>query len=101
MYGKVDLPQVGSGNVEEGQEVVIKFDNYPFHEYGLIEGQVKRKSDIPQENNTYKLEVELMNGLRTSKGRELQFNQGMQGSAEIITKERRFLYRLFENVFDF
>lgn len=101
MYGKVDLPQAGSGKVDVGQEVVIKFDNYPFHEYGAITGRVLHKSDIPQENNKYKLEVELINGLRTSTGKELKFNQGMQGTAEIITKERRFLFRLFENVFDF
>ncbi len=101
MYGKVDLPQTGSGKVEEGQEVIIKFKNYPYYEYGVIDGIVKNKSDIPQENNTYKVEVELVNGLRTSKGRELNFSQGMQGTVEIKTKERRFLYRIFENVFDF
>lgn len=101
MYGKVDLPQRGSGKVEVGQTVVIKFDNYPHHEYGMINGQVTSKSDFPQEDNTYKVEVSLPDGLRTSFGRELKFNQGMQGSAEIVTKKRRFLFRLFENVFSF
>ena len=101
MYGKVDLPQTGSGKVEVGQEVIIKMENFPFHEYGMVRGVVKSKSDIPQENNTYKLEVDLTNGLHTSFGKELDFKQGMRGSAEIVTKERRFLIRMFENVFDF
>lgn len=101
MYGKVDLPQAGSGKVEEQQEVIIKFDNYPFHEYGVIRGKVKNKSDIPQENNTYKVEVELIDGLKTSIGKKVSFSQGMQGTAEIKTKEKRFLFRIFENAFDF
>ncbi len=99
MYGKVDLPQLGSGDVEVGQEVVIKFDKYRTHEWGMIEGVVKSKSDVPQEDNTYKVEVELTNGLKTSIGKELNFKQGMQGTAEIVTKEKRFLYRLFDNIF--
>ncbi len=101
MYGKVDLPQTGSAKVEIGQIVAIKMKNYPFHEYGILKGVVRKKADIPQENNTYKLEVELVNGLQTNFGKNLDFAPGMIGSAEIITKERRFLNRIFENVFIF
>ena len=101
IYGRVDLPQNRSGKVDTGQVVIIKLDNYPFYEYGMVRGIVKSKSDIPQENNSYKVEVELPDGLRASYGKPITFSQGMQGTAEIVTTERRFLFRLFENVFDF
>lgn len=100
IYGKVDLSHYGSGKVEEGQAVIIKLDNFPYHEFGMIDGVVKNKADVPQENNTYKLEVDLINGLKTSTGRKLDFSAGMNGTAEIITKDRRVISRVFENVFD-
>ncbi|MFT5165424.1 MAG: multidrug efflux pump subunit AcrA (membrane-fusion protein) [Saprospiraceae bacterium] len=101
MYGRVNLPQNRSGKVDTGQVVIIKMKNYPFYEYGIVRGIIKSKSDIPQEDNTYKVEVRLPDGLRTSYGKNLNFSQGMLGSAEIITQERRFLYRIFDNVFKF
>jgi len=101
MFGKVDLPQAGSAAVEDGQEVIIKIDNYPFFEFGAIIGKVKSKSEFPQDNNTYKVEVDLTNGLLTNKGKEIEFRQGMQGTAEIKTKEKRIISRLFENVFNY
>lgn len=99
IYAKVDLPIYNSGSVESGQEVVIKVNNYPYFTFGKLKGLVRSKADIPQENNTYKVEVDLPDGLVTSFNRELEFSQGMQGTAEIITKEKRLLFRLFDNVF--
>lgn len=100
VFAKVDLPNFNSGSVESGQEVVIKVNNYPHLQHGIIKGIVRSKADVLQEDRkTYLVEVNLPEGLLTSFGKELEFSQGMQGTAEIITKEKRLLYRLFDNVF--
>ena len=46
ILGQVYLPSQGAGKVEAGQEVIIKLDNYPYIEYGSINGKVKTISGI-------------------------------------------------------
>ncbi|MCB0706212.1 MAG: HlyD family efflux transporter periplasmic adaptor subunit [Saprospiraceae bacterium] len=93
--GEVMLPVTGSGKVEKGQRVIIKFDSYPFQEFGFVEGRVESKALLPQ-NNTYFVKVSLPNGLITSFGNELTFRQQMIGKAEIITADKRFIERALQ-----
>ena len=96
-FGKVSLPIKGSGKVLEGQEVVIKFDNFPYKEYGVVKGVVKRKSILP-DDDVQNIIVSMDKVLVTSHKKVLPYTQFMQGTAEIITKDRRFIERIFENV---
>ena len=93
--GEVMLPVTGSGKVERGQRVIIKFDSYPFQEFGFVEGLVESKALLPQ-NNTYFVKVSLPNGLKTSFDQELTFRQQMMGKAEIITADKRFIERAMQ-----
>lgn len=97
MVGKVILPVLGSGKVEVGQQVNIKFYNYPHVEYGIVNGIIKAKSLVASDNN-YIVEVELPDGLKTSYGEMLPFTQEMQGTAEIITEDIRLLERIFKPI---
>lgn len=97
MVGKVVLPVAGSGKVKEGQKVNIKFLNYPHTDYGIVQGIIKAKSLITIDNS-YIVEVALPDGLKTSYGKELPFNQEMQGTAEIITEDIRLLARFFKPI---
>lgn len=100
IIGKVELPLVGSGNVKPGQRVLIKFDTYPFLEYGAVEGKVKTKSLLPKpDEEVYSLTVELPNGLITSRGDSIAFRQNMLADAEIVTEEARLIERVFGAAF--
>lgn len=100
IVGRVELPLIGSGKVEPGQRVLIKFDTYPFLEYGLVEGVIKTKSLLPTpEKEVYILTVELPNGLMTSRGNTIAFRQNMLADAEIITEEARLIERVFGAAF--
>jgi hypothetical protein len=96
-FGKVMLPIKGSGKVSEGQEVIIKFDNYPYQEYGIVKGVVKRKAILPNDN-VQDIFVSIDKVLITSHNKKLPYTPFMQGTAEIITKDRRLFERIFENV---
>jgi multidrug resistance efflux pump len=98
IVGIVSLPTMGSGKVKEGQRVVIKFDSYPFQQHGVVEGIVASKALLPMENKTISLRVNLPKGLKTSHLEQIKFDQQMQGGAEIITEERRFIERLFDKL---
>jgi len=94
LVGKITLPVKGSGKVKQGQKVNIRLDNYPYMEFGMVKGIVRNISLVPA-NNNYAVEVEFPEGLHTTYGKTLAFAQEMQGSAEIITENKRLLTRLF------
>ncbi|MEO1624037.1 MAG: HlyD family efflux transporter periplasmic adaptor subunit, partial [Bacteroidota bacterium] len=99
IVGKVRLPIPGSGKVRTGQKVIIKFDSYPYQEYGILVGYVEDKSLLPK-GNEYLVVVSLdaLQGgkILTSHSEQLDFDQEMQGMAEIVTEDRRFIERIFE-----
>jgi len=95
--GNAKLPIAGSGKVEVGRVVNIKLDGFPFQEYGMIKGQVKALSAVPREGH-YDLLIELPEGMTTTYKKDLRFQQKMEGVAEVITKDRTLLERIFEQL---
>ncbi|WP_202701854.1 HlyD family efflux transporter periplasmic adaptor subunit [Flavobacterium sp. UGB4466] len=107
MIGQVNLPENGSGKVKVGQGVIVKLNNYPFNEYGSIKGKVKRislvtnqqtLSDNQNKINSYLVDIDLPNGLKTNYGVELNFHAEAKGTAEVITEDRRLIERFFDNL---
>jgi len=107
LIGNVYLPSTGAGNVKIGQHVNIKLDNFPYNEYGIIDGKVKsvsllaeKKLNISdsQSTNAYLVTVELPNNLITNYGTKIGFQYEIKGVAEIITDKRRLIERLFDNL---
>lgn len=97
MQGIAKLPIAGSGKVNIGQRVNIKLAGFPYQEYGIIRGEIKTMSAIPREGN-YDIIIDLPDGLKSSYDKDLRFQQQMEGVAEIITKERRLIERIFEQL---
>ena len=93
IIGKAQLPMVNSGKVKKGQEVNIKLISYPYIDYGMVKGKIKSISLVPYESS-YSVEIDLVDGLKTFYGKELKLNQGMQGSAEILTDDLRLIQRM-------
>lgn len=109
MIGQVLLPEQGSGKVKPGQQVIIKLDNYPYMEYGSVNGTVKSISMVAnsqptmnnngqKSNGAYLVQINLPEGLKTNYGRILDFKFEIKGTAEIVTKDRRLIERLFDNL---
>ncbi len=105
IFGQVLLPSTGAGKVKQGSKVKVKLDNYPYMEYGSIEGYVSSISLLSQPQKTgqssietYLIVVELPDGLTTNYGETLDFQYEIGGSADIIVKERRLIERLFDNL---
>ena len=91
--GSVQLKMNPSGIVQIGQQVNLKFANYPYMEYGVVKGVVSKISSVPN-GDTYALEVSLPGRMVSSFGKKLEFQQELKGTAEIITEERRLLDRI-------
>ena len=95
MIGKALLPAANNGKVEEGFEINIRLDGYPYQEFGVIKGSVKSKSILPQDGN-YLVELKMPDSLITTYGKLIPFQQEMGGTGNIITKDRRILERIFD-----
>jgi hypothetical protein len=107
LLGQVYLPSHGAGKVVVGQKVIIKLDNYPYMEYGSVDGKVRSISmltnqtdAISRQNNirNYLITVDLPHRLTTNYGATLDFRYEIKGMADIITKPRKLLERLFDNL---
>lgn len=97
IIGRISLPAKGAGKVSEGQKVNIRFENFPYMEYGFIQGKVKSISLIPS-NENYVVEVDMPQDMRTNYNIPLSFGQEMKGTAEIITEDLRLIQRFVNPV---
>lgn len=94
---ELEVPSAGFGKVKVGQEVKLKLDNYPYNEFGLINAKVIGLPALPRQD-TYKLKVELTDGLNSSYGIDIKYSPEMMASAEIITEDLRLIERLFNTL---
>lgn len=94
LLGVALLPLQRSGKVKVGQRVIIRFANYPDQEFGIVNGKVTSISLVPNENN-YRVEIALPEGLTTNYKNTLPVSQEMQATAEIVTEDLRLIERFF------
>jgi multidrug efflux pump subunit AcrA (membrane-fusion protein) len=96
---KAILPIAQSGKVKTGLTTTIRLDAFPYQQYGILRGAVGNIALVPQKED-YQLDIQLNADLTTSYGKILAFRQEMQGSANIITEDRRVVERLLDRFRD-
>ncbi|UCA61831.1 HlyD family secretion protein [Chryseobacterium rhizoplanae] len=98
-FARAKMPIDRAGKVKAGQKVNIKLLNYPFEEFGALEGKVKKVTNVTNEN-VYYVNIELNKGLITSHNKKIT-PSNLTGQAEIITEDinllQRFVYTLVRN----
>jgi len=105
----VMLPANGIGKVAIGQNVHLLLDNFPYNEFGFLEGKVIKRSSLPETTNQntsnqsqqitmYRIHVQLPQRLITTYHKTIPFTPEMTANARIITKERNLLQRLFQGI---
>ena len=102
IVGRATVPVEGSGKVKKEQRVILKLDSYPYQEYGTLKGFVLDKSLVPKDNQftiTVSVPTNENNNLITSFGKEITFEQQLQGKVEIVTEEKGFIDRITEQIF--
>lgn len=99
------VPMAGMGKVAIGQKVILRLQHYPEEEFGVLSGNVTHISPSPIVNKSsqaqekvYLLKVKLSKGLTTSYNKEIAYQPNMEGTADIVTKDRSFLERIFEQL---
>jgi hemolysin D len=95
---KAQMPSQQSGFLKKGMPVKIKFDAYPFQDYGVLKGHVNWISPDSkiQENNQikteiYELEVTLEHPYIQSGTKRIELTPGQTATAEVIIRQRRII----------
>ena len=105
IMGEAYIPALGAGKVKVGQLVNVKLNDYPYDEFGLLCGKVVSISPLMnkvQMNNavveTYLVRIAFPQGATTNFDHKLSLNFESKGTAEIVTKPKRLIERLFDNL---
>ncbi len=87
-----------SGSLRKGLPVKLKFDAYPFQDYGVVEGNLVEISPTTSEVDTpngkvaaYNLEIALNQHCIPSKNKCIALRPGDTATAEVIVRQRRII----------
>jgi HlyD family secretion protein len=99
---KAQMPTSESGFLREGMPVKVKFDAYPFQDYGIVEGRLswispdskilrEQQEQTSQQAETFELEVVLDSTYIQTKNKRIALTPGQTATAEVIVRQRRLI----------
>ena len=92
------MPRRGAGKITAGMPVNIRLDGFPYQEFGAVKASVSQVSLVPEVDGQYLVTVSMPDNMVTTYDKLVPFRQEMQGTANIITEERRIITRIFDKV---
>ena len=98
LLGRALLPLRGAGKIMVGMPVNIRLDGFPYQEFGAVKASVAQVSLVPEVDGQYLVMVSMPDKMITTYDKIIPFRQEMQGTANIITEERRIINRIFDKV---
>ena len=106
IIARAELPLHRSGKVNPGDTVLLRLDDYPYKEYGVVKGTVSSITPLPETAETGQLPVYFAEIGLTQAGlvstarnrRPMEFTQEMRATARIITEDRSFLGRVMDEL---
>jgi HlyD family secretion protein len=97
LVGRMPVSQGGAGKITPGQRVRVRFDDFPYKEFGIVTGTVQSISMVARDGANLVL-VNLPYPLVTSFKKTVQFKQDMAGQASIVTEDIRLLGRVLYEI---
>ena len=96
------LPNREAGFLKTGMSAKIKFDAYPYQDYGIISGKVFSISPDTKPDQqlgaVYRIEVELERNSVTANHQKIAFKAGQTATADIIIRRRRIIDVLLDPI---
>jgi len=96
------LPNREAGFAKVGMPVQVKFDAFPYQEYGMVSGKVISISPDAKPDEklgaVYRVEVALDRNSVTANNQTIQFKSGQTASADIVIRSRRVIDVLLDPI---
>jgi HlyD family secretion protein len=96
-FAEMLIPQYNFGKVSAGQTVHLKFQAYPFEQFGSVTGKIDFISNAPADSG-FLAKVVLPEGLKTNYNKTLRYQYGLYAQADIVTENMNLLQRFFYNI---
>ncbi len=96
-FAEMLVPQYNFGKIKEGQEVLLKFQAYPYEQFGSVTGKIEFISTIPTDSG-FLAKISLPHGLTTNYNKKLQYQYGLFAQADIVTENIRLLESFYYNI---
>ena len=97
LIGRMPVRSGGTGKIKPGQIVRIRFDDFPYKEFGIVTGRVQSVSMVAREGANLVL-VDIPYPLTTNFKKRIQFKQDMTGEASVVTEDIRLLGRVLYEI---
>jgi HlyD family secretion protein len=95
---KARMPSQNSGFVKTGMPVKIKFDAFPFQEYGIVSGKInwispnsKIQENTPSRTENYDLDIAIEHPYIQVGNKQIYLTPGQTANAEVIIRQRRII----------
>jgi multidrug resistance efflux pump len=95
---RAEVPIYKAGKIKIGERALIKLQQYPFEEFGMLQARVASITNVALDSN-YAVGFSLVDGLKTTRKRNIDNTPEIFGTADIITKDKTILQRLFEGLY--
>ncbi|MCF6319310.1 MAG: HlyD family efflux transporter periplasmic adaptor subunit [Proteobacteria bacterium] len=110
LYAELFLPSRAIGFINVGQQVLFRYDAFPYQRFGLYEGTVEQVAQavinadeagipLPSQEPVYRVKVSLNSQFVETYGKSLSLQAGMSVSADIILEERSLGEWLFAPIY--
>lgn len=95
---RAQMPSQESGFLRMGMPVKLKFDAYPFQDYGIVQGHLRwispdsKVEETPQGKvETFELEIALEQTYIQTQNKRIALTPGQTATAEVIVRQRRLI----------
>ncbi len=99
-YILTKLPAEGFSKIAKGTDVVVRFDGWPFKEYGTLLSKVSDISAVPMPDAkgtpTYDIKISLPDTIVTTYGHVITYQPQSTVTVNFITEDKSILQRIFD-----
>jgi multidrug efflux pump subunit AcrA (membrane-fusion protein) len=96
-YARLYVPPSKLGNLDSGMQVQLRFDAYPYQEFGFVKGKLVHISAVASDSG-FLATVFLDNNLQTNQQKTIPYIKGLKADALVITRDKRLLQTLYDNI---
>jgi multidrug resistance efflux pump len=96
-YVELNLPQSNFGKIDTGFQVQIRFDAYPYEEFGTLNGKLNYISKVPSDSGFLGI-VDFGSSLLSSYKKVLPYKSRLQARALVITRNTKLLTRIYYSI---
>jgi HlyD family secretion protein len=96
-YAELQLPQINFGKIDTGMHVQLRFNAYPYQEFGFIDSKITYISKVPSDSG-FLATAAIGSKLVTNYNRPVQYKNGLRAEGIVITRNMRLFNRIYYNI---